>query len=369
MRMRSSLLATMIPTAVLLASIAPRAAHAQRAGESPSNFDVPRGVATVAPGTLGHVEKRGDGPVTLILLPGLGFGWRAWDGFMQRNADRYTMYAVTPAGYDGTPPPVAPAMREAFEQHDWTDGMIDGLVGLIESEGLRRPIVVGHHLLGDHFALRMGLEHPDLVGGVVVVSGDPSRPVSPNLDGDPAPSVEDQRLFVTQNMVPKYRRRADDGHRDMHAPAAALSRDEARAERLFDAQAANPAYVDYRYFLEYLTTNLALELPRLEPRLMVVEPLRDVDETIERLAERFRNEETDLETARRLVEERLIQQHGSLERARRMIGGDPDWERLRSRIRNLRLEYVPDTGIFIMDDQPEAFDELMAAFVREVTAD
>src|SRR5262245_46589027 len=67
----------------------------------------PPGTVTARAG-IAHVERRGKGSVPMVLIAGAPFGARAWEGFMKRNEARYTMLAVTPAGYEGTPPPAMP---------------------------------------------------------------------------------------------------------------------------------------------------------------------------------------------------------------------------------------------------------------------
>src|SRR5262245_11341575 len=66
------------------------------------NFVHAPGTATTVLGQLGDVQKRGHGPVPLILIAGAPFDASVWDSFAARNAERYTMYAVVPAGYGKT---------------------------------------------------------------------------------------------------------------------------------------------------------------------------------------------------------------------------------------------------------------------------
>ena len=46
----------------------------------------PPAPTTVTP--LAHVEERGTGPITMILIPGLSCDWRIYDAFMRRGLDR-----------------------------------------------------------------------------------------------------------------------------------------------------------------------------------------------------------------------------------------------------------------------------------------
>jgi pimeloyl-ACP methyl ester carboxylesterase len=120
-------------------------------------------------GQLGPVEKRGRGPVPLILLADLRTDWTVFQSFMERNAERYTMYAVTLPGYGGTPAPPKPATLD-LRTTPWWDGAKQGVLGLIEKNRLDKPVVVG---LGgsSYLAARLALENPDKVRSAVVLDG------------------------------------------------------------------------------------------------------------------------------------------------------------------------------------------------------
>lgn len=275
------------------------------------------------------------------------------------------MYAVTAAGYDGTAPPKAPEQLEDFENHDWTDGLVSGILKMIEEEGLDQPIVVGHHMLGDHIALRLGLEHPDLIRAVVVVAGEACRPFDPRTDGNPDPGVEDQILWVRNNMVPVYRTMNAFQRIRQMIPLENICNDETRAKELFTEQIQSPAYVDPRYFLEYLTTNLALDLPKMRNPLLVIEPRMEFEDMFKHLLVRYESRYgKESEWATRQLEKRLSAQFGSMEKARETLGQDPTWEELRPKMPNLRLEYVQKTQTFVMEDQPVMLDRLIAEFVE-----
>lgn len=85
-------------------------------------------------GQPGPVEKRGRGPVPLILIADLRTDWTVFQSFMERNAERYTLYAVTLPGYGGTPAPPRPATLD-LTTTPWWDGAKQGVLGLIERIG------------------------------------------------------------------------------------------------------------------------------------------------------------------------------------------------------------------------------------------
>ena len=43
--------------------------------------------------------------------------------------------------------------------------------------------------------------------------------------------------------------------------------------------------------------------------------------------------------------------------------GGYQWEQLRSKAPNMTIEYIKDSGIFVMEDQPEKLDAAIRAFV------
>ena len=84
--------------------LAARTAIAQEGGppQDPSldNLVHEAGYKTAEPGSLGAVVERGKGPIDMVLISGFGVGASAFEGFMQRNAKRYHMLAITLPGFD-----------------------------------------------------------------------------------------------------------------------------------------------------------------------------------------------------------------------------------------------------------------------------
>jgi pimeloyl-ACP methyl ester carboxylesterase len=135
---------------------------------------------------LGHVEVRGSGPTPIVLVSGPTLDWRYWEGFMDRNAERYTMYAVTLPGMSGTaampmPAPWRPADRAARQDPPmgtpWLDNAVEAVADMM-IERCPGPAVVMGHAMGGTLALRLGIEHPKLVSAVVSLEGPVAYPVS-----------------------------------------------------------------------------------------------------------------------------------------------------------------------------------------------
>src|SRR5262249_52253350 len=120
-------------------------------------------------GSLGAVEKRGRGPIPMILIADIRTDWSLYRSFMERNADRYTMYAVTLPGYGGAPAPPRPEKLD-LKATPWWDGAEKGVISLIEKNRLDKPVVVGM-ATSCFLATRLAVNHPDKIRAAVVIDG------------------------------------------------------------------------------------------------------------------------------------------------------------------------------------------------------
>src|SRR5882672_5194589 len=127
----------------------------------------PRGSTLL--GNLGAVEKRGRGPVPMILIADIRTDWSIYRNFMDRNAERYTMYAVTLPGYGGAPAPPRPETLD-LKTTPWWDGAEKGVISLIEKNRLNKPVVIGM-AASSHLATRLAVNHPDKIRAAVVIDG------------------------------------------------------------------------------------------------------------------------------------------------------------------------------------------------------
>ncbi|HBS29171.1 MAG TPA: hypothetical protein DEB06_06895 [Phycisphaerales bacterium] len=319
--------------------------------------------------------KRGNGPVTLVLIPGAAFDASVWDEFMARHTERYTMYAITPPGHGGTPAYPMPEDPESFESTPWSDALVDGVVRLIRRQGLEKPIIVGHHLMGDHYAMRLALDHPDLIGGVAVVSGSPARvmfdPKNPPKSAGEMFDVprEAQLERVNQQWVPFFRAVSREQFLANSYKAPALTKTSAdKGARLERAIETVPLPVQVRYYLEYLTTNLTTRFAEFAVPVSVITPRKDLESILASIGAQAERNGQDPQKAREAMLDRMTARYGSREAAIEQITGDPHWEFLKSRSPRIVVEFIPDAAIFVMDDQPAAFDAALERLIQRSIA-
>lgn len=114
-------------------------------------------------GTAVHVYETGQGR-PIVLINGNGTMVEDWllSGLVDRLRKRYRVIAIDRPGYGHTERP-----RWAL----WTaSAQAELIVKTLQSLGVERPIVVGHSW-GTLVAMALGLEHPDAIGGLVLLSG------------------------------------------------------------------------------------------------------------------------------------------------------------------------------------------------------
>lgn len=148
---------------LLLPGLSLAAAHAPVAASTA----LPAANRTFTVGTL-RVQQYGTHGRALILIPGLSSGPWEWQGTIAHFEKNHVIYALTLAGFDGTPVPKAKTgfMTLAYKS----------LLSLIRTHHIDKPVLIGHSL-GGTLAIRFAIEHSDLISGVVAVDGLPVFPL------------------------------------------------------------------------------------------------------------------------------------------------------------------------------------------------
>ncbi|MGH7719618.1 MAG: alpha/beta fold hydrolase [Gemmatimonadaceae bacterium] len=233
------------------------------------------GYVTAPLGTLGQVVRRGSGPTDVLIIAGWGFGAAEFERFMHDNRSRYRMVAVTLPGFAGTAAPPMPPAGTSYGDATWTRAAQDAIVRVIQGERLRDPVVVGHFVVGTQLALRLALDHPDLVGGVVVVGGEPMRFLPSRRDSTgKTPMPRDERVSgVDAYLAPRWFKTVTKKtwNANNYAPPQ-YARDSTRGAGLWKTSSDVPLPVMIRYLCEYYAMDLRDEFPRLAVETRVLVP-------------------------------------------------------------------------------------------------
>ncbi|WP_164011605.1 alpha/beta fold hydrolase [Pyxidicoccus trucidator] len=139
-----------------------------------------------------HVERSGKGR-PLVFIPGLASSGEVWSETVAHLQGRYDCHVLTLAGFAGQP--AIPAPFFATERR--------ALADYLRSQGLEKPILVGHSL-GGVLALAVAADAPELVGGVVIVDSLPFLPAAmdPSATADSMrPRAEEMRTLMRMQTV------------------------------------------------------------------------------------------------------------------------------------------------------------------------
>lgn len=309
------------------------ATPATPASPAPPRFPIPAGgTAPVQPepnaeqsglAPLGHVETRGSGERTLVLIPGLACDWSVWDEFMTRNASNYTMHAVTLPGFGGSAAPgVTPG--STFADLAWLDNAEWAIIQHLDEHKIEKPVLVGVGL-GGQLALRLAIHHPERFGAVVDVQGYPAFPFRTR---DPITTKPQRAAFIAKEGEPRFRAMPDATFDEMvQAYPSTLVADAAKAQALTPILRKTGRAVWTRYYFEFLAEDLTAELASIRIPVLVVAALEYAPGPM-------------------------------LEESKNV------WRGLFAGLPAARIEYLENTRELVMLDRPAELDRMLAEFLK-----
>jgi pimeloyl-ACP methyl ester carboxylesterase len=238
-----------------------------------NNLVDPPGYRTAPPGTLGGVVHAGSGKRAMVLIPGLGFGGDVFAGLMDQFAAEYSMYAVTLPGFGGTAAPPSPPESTSFGAQTWTNNAIAAIEDLLLTEGLERPIIVGHWLTGTQIALRLALRNPGRIGAVVLLSGSARMTAADSARAARLATPESRIAVVDRFMAPGWFRTVTrETWDDNNFLPGDYAVNPVLGLRLWRRAAAAPLHVWVRYLCEFNAQDITPALDSLAVPALLLEP-------------------------------------------------------------------------------------------------
>jgi len=140
---------------------------------------------------------QGTGEANILILPCMSCRWRSFDTFMERNKDRYTMYAITVPGFGGSKVPELPMWSD---QPVWQENALLAVEEFITEHEINDAVVLTHSW-GSILAAQLLARQDDFAQSWIIL--DTYVPFDP---GDQALPYEDKLKLVqnwrTENMEP-----------------------------------------------------------------------------------------------------------------------------------------------------------------------
>ncbi|MEQ9402055.1 MAG: alpha/beta hydrolase [Cyclobacteriaceae bacterium] len=241
------------------------------AAQDINNFVHPDNYKTGTPGDLGAIKKFGTGDKVMILLPGWGFDYTIFDGFIEQYQDTYSIYAVTFPGFGGTPAPPMPEDSSNFQDLQWTNGIIKGIRKLMETEQLSKPIIVSYFTYSNVIAMRLALDYPEEIERVIILSG--MAKFTANYPAHEPRNLDQRIMYIEKFLAPQWFKTVNKETWDAgNFHADTFARDSVKAAGYWEMMSTVPIPIMIRYLCEYYCTDLSLEYVNLKVPTLVVIP-------------------------------------------------------------------------------------------------
>jgi pimeloyl-ACP methyl ester carboxylesterase len=250
-------------------------ARAQENSDPPvgiNNLVLPAGYPVSEYAAIPAYTKTGSGSRDLILIPGLGFDASIFDDFVNENKERFTIYAITVPGFGNTHAPAMPLRDSSYGLQYWNRGIESGILKLIKKENLKRPLIAGYFTLGTQLALRVAIDYPKLVGGIIVIGG-PAKFILIRQGVPIEFPLKNSIDYIDRFTVPGWFKNIskEDFDKGNYLPEI-YSLYNKHGNALWDQVYSIPLPVMIRYLLEFFASDITIELDKIQCGVLVLRP-------------------------------------------------------------------------------------------------
>ncbi|MEO6668857.1 MAG: alpha/beta hydrolase [Ferruginibacter sp.] len=319
-----------------------------------NNLVHPKDYVTCKPGDLGAIKKIGNASQSMIFIAGLGFGNEDYRTLINHYKKYFTIYEVTPAGFAGTPAPPMPDTSVKYSQLTWTNGIVTGVINLIEKEKLKNPIIVAHFLTATQAALNLAVSYPDKISKLIIISGSPYRYYPGFKDGqfndwanERIYTPEQRGKLVEAYWAPKWFKTVTKKTWDenMWTPDD-YTKKSINGNQLFKKAADVPLQVMIRYLIEWMAYDASEKYKQLKvPTLILIPDFKD-QLTI--------RDTSDKESCTNVRAKQYLKYFHQVSWQKAVEAKNP----------LIEIQTIPDTRIFMWYDNPKAVYNLIGYFSK-----
>lgn len=267
-------------------------------------------------GTL-LVERHGVRGRPVILIPGLASGAWVWEETVRQLQDRHVVYVVTLAGFNGTPAASGKLMQQALQS----------LKGLILTQQLDKPVLIGHSL-GGVLSIALAQNESRLVSGVVSIDG---LPVFPGTEAMPATQRPAMVASIKAGMSGLSKEKFAEHQLQYMRGIGVL--DTSKVEKMAALSARSDPDATAEYMAETLALDLRPDLAKIDVPMLLISPYNATDGAAQNITE---NAKTDY--------------------YRSLMAGTP----------KLEVVSVAPARHFAMFDQPKLVGDAIGKFLGEI---
>jgi len=304
-----------------------------------NNLELPKEYKTLADHHPPVIAKKGSGKQPLILVRGMYSGAKSFDSFIARNQSQYKFFLVTPPGINGTPSRPMPRPGTSFSELTWTRRLERDILDIIRREKLNKPVIVAERQPAAQAAIELAIEHPDQIGGVVLVGTNLvqffSSPKDPTRKTPIA--FSDRGGFVDESWAAKwFKYVTPETWKNGDLAKQLLSVDPARGQTAWEELESAPLEVKVRYLCEFWASEVTRGFDKLKVPVLALVPGFD---------EKFL-----AAPANGFAKPAFLD----------------SWETLVPKNPQLELVKIPNARMLVLDDQPKLADDAIATFIEHI---
>ncbi|WP_436514641.1 alpha/beta fold hydrolase [Ekhidna sp. To15] len=222
-------------------------------------------------GEVGEVKEFGSGEKTMILLPGWGFDWTIFEGFIAAYEDKFKIYAITIPGFGSTTAPAMPENNDNYSDTQWTNGILKGITNLMDEKGIEKATIVSYFTYSNLIATRLALDLPERIENVIIISG-MAKFTSNYVPYEPS-SLQQRIYYIEKSLAPQWFKTVSKETWDSgNFHPEVFTKDSIAAKKYWNQMSAVPIPTMVRYLCEFYCTDLSLEYENLKVPVLVVMP-------------------------------------------------------------------------------------------------
>ncbi len=322
--------------------------------EASNNLIHPGGYISCEIGELGEVKKYGRSSQIIILVTGLGFGTESYEEFINHFKKRFTVYVITPAGFSETQAPSMPENTTSYSELSWTNGVVTGIINLIDKEKIKNPLIIAHFVTATQVALNLELNHADKIGKVIIMGGSPYRYYAGQKDGQWNDWVNENKLTSAKRIelaeyywAPQWFKTVTKKTWDanMWTPDD-YCKDNILGSRLFKISANVPIQVMIRYTIEWMAYDINEKYNEIKnPTLILIPEFKEL---------LTNSDNTDKESCAAVESKQYLKYFHQVAWQPAKDSNNP----------LIQIQNVPDSRIFMWYDNPKIVFEYIDNFIK-----
>lgn len=205
----------------------------------------------------------------LIIIPGWGLPASRFTDLAQKCSGRFWVHVIHVPGHQNSAAYPSPAAGVSYGEQVWTNALVENLSRYIAGHKLHKPLVLAHFNTSTQVAIRLAINHPENVGGLLIACG----PTALNLPRMPDFTLKQRIKWQDSIIAPKWFRTVSrETWNAGNYKKWFYSIDSVRADACWNAVADNSIPMMIQYLEEFNAQDTEIEIRALNVKTIVMIP-------------------------------------------------------------------------------------------------